>query len=170
MTFWALMICLYLLLRRNNVFATDITSSLRLRRWMAATCASVAVSHRSRGQVIDLFTKKSMTCPSDLSRPDGTGPNVFPLHPATICLAQIQITIDWRSLSDTPRVSKTAHFPPKWSKLYLPTLRAAVDCIFGLFWRTFSFLSPNSDFPYLKLRLSSRESSVLQRGVLSLIP
>ena len=45
MTFWALMSCLYLLLRRNNVFATDITSSLRLRRWMAATCASVAVSH-----------------------------------------------------------------------------------------------------------------------------
>ena len=45
MTFWALMICLYLLLRRNNVFATDITSSLRLRRWMAAACASVAVSH-----------------------------------------------------------------------------------------------------------------------------
>ena len=45
MTFWALMICLYLLLRRNNVFATDITSSLRLRRWMAASCASVAVSH-----------------------------------------------------------------------------------------------------------------------------
>ena len=41
MTFWALMG----LLRRNNVFATDITSSLRLRRWMAATCASVAVSH-----------------------------------------------------------------------------------------------------------------------------
>ena len=45
MTFWALMSCLYLLLRRNNVFATDITSSLRLRRWMAASCASVAVSH-----------------------------------------------------------------------------------------------------------------------------
>ena len=45
MTFWALMGCLYLLLRRNNVFATDITSSLRLRRWMAASCASVAVSH-----------------------------------------------------------------------------------------------------------------------------
>ncbi|MBR6826660.1 MAG: hypothetical protein IKM76_00660 [Prevotella sp.] len=45
MTFWALMSCLYLLLRRNNVFATDITSSLRLRRWMAASCASLAVSH-----------------------------------------------------------------------------------------------------------------------------
>ena len=45
MTFWALMSCLYLLLRRNNAFATDITSSLRLRRWMAASCASVAVSH-----------------------------------------------------------------------------------------------------------------------------
>ncbi len=39
------MSCLYLLLRRNNVFTTDITSSLRLRRWMAASCASVAVSH-----------------------------------------------------------------------------------------------------------------------------
>ncbi|MCR5333822.1 MAG: hypothetical protein K6E45_02725, partial [Bacteroidaceae bacterium] len=32
-------------MRRNTVFATDITSSLRLRRWMAATCASVAMSH-----------------------------------------------------------------------------------------------------------------------------
>ncbi len=45
MTLWAVMSCLYLLLRRNNAFATDVTPPLRLRRWMAATCASVAVSH-----------------------------------------------------------------------------------------------------------------------------
>ena len=44
MTFWALMICLYLLLRRNNVFATDITSSLRLRRWMATKHWTAAFS------------------------------------------------------------------------------------------------------------------------------
>jgi len=37
--------CLYLLLRRNNAFTTDITSPLRLRRWMAFTYASVAMSH-----------------------------------------------------------------------------------------------------------------------------
>ena len=100
----------------------------------------------------------------------GAGSKVFPIHPATICLAQIQITIDWRSLSDTPRVSKTAHFPPKWSKLYLPTPRTAIKRLFRPFSGAFSFLRPNSDFPYFKLRLLSRESSVLQRGVLSLIP
>jgi hypothetical protein len=32
-----------------------------------------------------------------------------------------------------------------------------------------SFLSPNSDFPYLKLSLSSKESSVLQRAVFGTI-
>ncbi len=36
---------LYLLLRRNNAFATDITPSLRLRRWVAVTCATVGMSH-----------------------------------------------------------------------------------------------------------------------------
>ncbi len=45
MTLWSFMCSLYLLLRRNNAFATDVTPSPRLRRWMAATCASVAASH-----------------------------------------------------------------------------------------------------------------------------
>ncbi len=45
MTWFAIISCLYLLLRRNNAFATDITPPLRLRRWMAATYATVAMSH-----------------------------------------------------------------------------------------------------------------------------
>ncbi len=45
MTLLAILSCLYLLLRRNNAFATDITPPLRLRRWTAATYATVAMSH-----------------------------------------------------------------------------------------------------------------------------
>ncbi len=37
--------CLYLLLRPVSIFNKDITPPLRLRRWMAATFASVAMSH-----------------------------------------------------------------------------------------------------------------------------
>ncbi len=45
MTLLATVASLYLLRRRNNAFAADITSPLRLRRWMAATFATVAASH-----------------------------------------------------------------------------------------------------------------------------
>jgi len=37
--------CCYLLLRRNNAFASDIKSPLRLRRWMAAFFAAIGASH-----------------------------------------------------------------------------------------------------------------------------
>jgi AraC-like DNA-binding protein len=37
--------CCYLLFRRNNAFASDITSSVRLRRWTAALFASITLSH-----------------------------------------------------------------------------------------------------------------------------
>lgn len=45
MTLLAILSCFYLLFRRNNAFATDITPPLRLRRWTAATYATVAMSH-----------------------------------------------------------------------------------------------------------------------------
>ena len=41
----ALMASCYLLLRRGNAFAPDITSSVRLRRWTAAFFASIALGH-----------------------------------------------------------------------------------------------------------------------------
>ena len=45
MTFWALMSCLYLLFRRANAIAPDVTSSVRLRRWTAAFFAAIALCH-----------------------------------------------------------------------------------------------------------------------------
>ena len=43
--FFALLACLYLLLRRGNAFAADVRSSLVLRRWTAAFMAAVVASH-----------------------------------------------------------------------------------------------------------------------------
>ena len=43
--FLALLACLYLLFRRRNVFASDVRSSLVLRRWTAAFMAAVVASH-----------------------------------------------------------------------------------------------------------------------------
>ena len=37
--------CVYLLFRRRNVMAEDVTSSPRLRRWTAALMAAIAASH-----------------------------------------------------------------------------------------------------------------------------
>lgn len=37
--------CLYLLLRRGNAIAPDVTSPVRLRRWTAAFLASIALAH-----------------------------------------------------------------------------------------------------------------------------
>ena len=37
--------CVYLLLRRGNAFASDVTPPLRLRRWTAAFFASLALGH-----------------------------------------------------------------------------------------------------------------------------
>ena len=43
--FFALLACLYLLLRHGNAFADDVRSSLILRRWTAAFMAGVVASH-----------------------------------------------------------------------------------------------------------------------------
>ena len=43
--FFALLACLYLLLRCGNAFADDVRSSLVLRRWTAAFMAAVVASH-----------------------------------------------------------------------------------------------------------------------------
>ena len=40
-----LVACCYLLFRRGNAFASDITSSIRLRRWTAAFFAAMTLSH-----------------------------------------------------------------------------------------------------------------------------
>ncbi len=40
-----LIACCYLLLRQGNAFAADITSPVRLRRWVAALFASIFLSH-----------------------------------------------------------------------------------------------------------------------------
>ena len=41
----ALIACIYLLIRRGNAFAPDVTSPVRLRRWTAAFFASLALGH-----------------------------------------------------------------------------------------------------------------------------
>ena len=43
--FFALLACVYLLLRRDNVFAADVRSSHVLRRWTAGFMAAVFASH-----------------------------------------------------------------------------------------------------------------------------
>jgi AraC-like DNA-binding protein len=44
-TMMAVIACLYLLLRRSNVIAPDVTSPVRLRRWTAAFFAVLALGH-----------------------------------------------------------------------------------------------------------------------------
>ena len=44
-TVMAIMASCYLLFRRGNAFASDITSPLRLRRWGAAFFASIVLNH-----------------------------------------------------------------------------------------------------------------------------
>ena len=43
--FLAVAACLYLLFRRGNIFAGDVSSSRVLRRWTAAFMAAIAASH-----------------------------------------------------------------------------------------------------------------------------
>ena len=43
--FFALLSCLYLLLRRGNAFADDVRSSRSLRRWTATFMVAVFASH-----------------------------------------------------------------------------------------------------------------------------
>ena len=44
-TVFSLMACCYLLFRRANAIAPDVTSSVRLRRWTAALLAAITLSH-----------------------------------------------------------------------------------------------------------------------------
>lgn len=44
-TLMAILACVYLLLRRGNAFAPDVTPPLRLRRWTAVFFAVIALSH-----------------------------------------------------------------------------------------------------------------------------
>jgi len=44
-TFFALLACGYLLLRRGNAFTDEVRSSRKLRRWTAAFMAAIAASH-----------------------------------------------------------------------------------------------------------------------------
>ena len=43
--FFAMLACVYLLLRRGNAFAEDVRSSCMLRRWTAAFMAAIVASH-----------------------------------------------------------------------------------------------------------------------------
>ena len=43
--FFAMLACVYLLLRRGNAFAEDVRSSCVLRRWTAAFMAAIVASH-----------------------------------------------------------------------------------------------------------------------------
>ena len=65
----------------------------------------------------------------------------------------------------TPCTAEAPHVPYGGSKHYLPTLEAPIKRFFRPFSSVFTFLSPNSDFHHLKLRLSRGESSVLKRAV-----
>ena len=101
--------------------------------------------------------------------PHWARPTLFPQHSAANRLAETPRSSCRRSASWAPHETQASHLPPGRSKHYLPTSRAAMSCLFRSFSASESFLSPNSDFPYLKPGLSSKESSVLQRGVSSII-
>ena len=65
--------------------------------------------------------------------------------------------------------AEAPHVPSGRSKHYLPALGASVKRFFRPFSSVFTLLSPNPDFPHLKLRLSRGESPVLKRAVPELI-
>ena len=100
---------------------------------------------------------------------NGTRPALLPQHFAANSLAETPWSSCRRTGTCAPLKTQTSHVPSGRSKHYLPVIRAAMSCLFLAFSVPLSFLSPNSDFPYLKLSLSSKESSVLQRAVFGII-
>ena len=59
---------------------------------------------------------------------------LFPLYPAALSLAEVQITTRGDTRSPAPHNAASALVPPCGSKHYLPILRASVRCpILGLF-------------------------------------
>jgi len=66
-TFTAMVACCYLLLRRANAFAPEITSPVRLRRWTAFFFAAIAISHvwwilSCPGYPIDPYSLEAIIC------------------------------------------------------------------------------------------------------------
>ena len=52
-TMLSLMASCYLLFRRGNAFAPDVTSPVRLRRWTAAFFAAMTLSHDTLAEVVE---------------------------------------------------------------------------------------------------------------------
>ena len=75
---------------------------------------------------------------------------LFPLHPATVRLAETEVPAPRRTGSATPCDTPPTHVSSSRSKHYLPTPRAALSCPFSDLFRL-------SDFGLRKLRLSLKD-------------
>jgi len=79
--------------------------------------------------------------------PNAVGPNVFPLHPAEVCLGEAEVTPAGRSRPRAPCDTPPSHVPSGGSKHYLPTPWAAMTALFRGFSRLRTFPKENPDFP-----------------------
>ena len=55
---------------------------------------------------------------------------VFPVHPATVGLAETEVAAAGIPGAGAPDEAETPHVPASGSKHYLPTIRAAVTALF----------------------------------------
>ena len=61
---------------------------------------------------------------------DGARTALFPLYPAALSLAEVQITTRGDTRSPAPYNAASALIPPRRSKHYLPTTRTPLKCPF----------------------------------------
>ena len=61
---------------------------------------------------------------------DGARTALFPLYPAALSLAEVQITTRGDTRSPAPHNAASALIPPRRSKHYLPTTRTPLKCPF----------------------------------------
>ena len=62
--------------------------------------------------------------------PDGARTALFPLYPAALSLAEVQITTRGDTRPPAPHNAASALIPPRRSKHYLPTTRTSLKCPF----------------------------------------
>ena len=76
----------------------------------------------------------------------GACAEVFPLHPAAVSLAEVEIAPRRRSGFASSDQTPASHVSASRSKQNLPSTRAAITARFSCISGSLSFLSPKSDF------------------------
>ena len=62
------------------------------------------------------------------NRPYGARSALFSLHPATFCLAKVEVASRRRSVPEASNITETPFISPVRSKHYLPTTRTPLKC------------------------------------------